>query len=373
MRKLGRDALEDLSAGAVFLATGGGGDPHVAKLIAEQALDRYGPVDLIDPRELGDDAYVVTIGSVGAPTVSLELLPSVDEARATLVAFEERVGREVDAVVSFEIGGGNSLIPIVAAAASGIPVIDGDGMGRALPEAQMMTYPITGVLPTPAVVTDYKGDITEFDTPDIMEYEKQIRHCAMVSGGMVTSAEHPMTGRQLKNSVIPGTVSFSIQLGKLLRQYRGNAHRIFEPLSALFSGSVYGSLFHLYTGKVVDSFTRTIGGYDIGQATINSFSGDGPPLLINIKNEYLITSLGDRILATVPDLITIVDYETSTPINAERLRFGQRVTVFGVGCPDFYRSEQALKYVAPEHFGFSIAYKPIEELSSPDPPQSTLT
>ena len=370
MVRLGSDALEDLSAGAVFLATGGGGDPYVAILIAEQALDRYGAVNLIDPEELADDAYVVAIGGVGAPTVSLELLPSIDDARRTLQAFEERVGRKVDAVVSFEIGGGNSLIPIVAAAAAGLPVVDGDGMGRALPEAQMMTYPITGVLPTPAVVTDYQGEITEFHTPDIMTFEREIRHCAMMSGGMITSAEHPMTGRQLKDSVIPGTVSFSIQLGKQLRQNRGNAHRIFEPLSALFRDSIYGNLFHLYTGKVIDSSTKVIGGFDIGQAHIGPFTGDAEPLTINIKNEYLVATQGDRLLASVPDLITVVDYETSTPINAERLRFGQRVTVFGVGCPAFYRTQQALQYVAPECFGFPFDYQPIESLTSSDPPEN---
>jgi DUF917 family protein len=369
MVKLGSDALEDLSAGAVFLATGGGGDPYVAKLIAEQALDRYGAVNLIHPEELADDAYVVAIGGVGAPTVSLELLPSIDDARRTLQAFEERVGRKVDAVVSFEIGGGNSLIPIVAAAAAGLPVVDGDGMGRALPEAQMMTYPITGVLPTPAVATDYQGEITEFHTPDIMTFEREIRQCAMVSGGMITSAEHPMTGRQLKDSVIPGTVSFSIQLGKQLRQNRGNAHRIFEPLSALFRDSIYGNLFHLYTGKVIDSSTKVIGGFDIGQAHIGPFTGDAEPLTINIKNEYLVATQGDRLLASVPDLITVVDYETSTPINAERLRFGQRVTVFGVGCPAFYRTQRALQYVAPECFGFQFDYQPIENLTSSDPPE----
>jgi DUF917 family protein len=241
-------------------------------------------------------------------------------------------------------------------------------MGRALPEAQMMTYPITGVQPTPAVACDYRGRITEFHTRDILEYEKEIRHCAMVSGGMITAAEHPMTGKQLKASIIPGTVSFSIELGKLLRRNRGNAHRTFDPLAALFAESVYGNLYHLYTGKVVDSSTRVIGGYDIGQATIAPFTGDGDSLTINIKNEYLVASQGQRVLASVPDLITIVDYETSNPINAERLRFGQRVTVFGVGCPGFYRTERALEFVAPQCFGFPFSYQPIETLSRPGPP-----
>ena len=362
MIKLGSESLADLSAGAVFLATGGGGDPYVAQLVAEQALDTYGPVDLMAPEELDDEAYVVAIGGVGAPTVSLELLPSIDEAIATLDAFEQRVGRRIDALVSFEIGGGNSLIPIVAAAARGIPVIDGDGMGRALPEAQMMTYPISGVLPTPAVATDYEGKVTEFDTTDILAFERDIRQCALSSGGMITSAEHPMSGRQLKAAIVPNTVSFSIALGQVLRAHRGNARQIFDPLAALFRDSIYGDLHHLFTGKVVDSSTRIIGGYDIGQAHIQAFDDESRVLNISIKNEYLTAELNGQLLASVPDLITIVDYETSTPINAERLRFGQRVTVFGIGCPSFYRSARALEFVAPGCFGFDFDYRPIEEL-----------
>jgi len=363
MAKLGSESLTDLSAGAVFLATGGGGDPHVAQLIAEQALEKYGPVELLDPDDLSDDAFVVALGGVGAPTVSLELLPSMHEAVNTLKIYEETVGRKVDAVVSFEIGGGNSLIPIVAAAGMNIPVIDGDGMGRALPEAQMMTYPISGVLPTPAVATDYQGIATEFHTQDVMEFERQIRQCALSSGGMITSAEHPMTGRQLKDSIVPRTLTFSIELGRVLREYRGNAHRIFEPLAELFSGSIYGDIFHLYTGKVVDSATKIIGGYDIGEAVIAPFDGDGSPLHIAIKNEYLVASLEGRTVASVPDLITILDYETSTPINAERLRYGQRVSVYGVGCPAFYRTPRALEFVAPGCFGFDLEYQPIEQLN----------
>ena len=364
MRKLGSESLTDLSIGAVFLATGGGGDPYVAELITKAALDKSGPVDLIDPDDLADDAFIVALGGVGAPTVSLELLPSINDAVDTLRAFEDRFGKKIDAVVSFEVGGANSLIPIIAAAGMGIPVVDGDGMGRALPEAQMMTYPIYGVLPTPAVTTDYRGGITEFHTKNILEFEPEIRQCALSSGGMITSAEHPMTGKQLKASIVPRTITFSVELGRILREGRGKAHRIFEPLQTLFANSIYGSVHHLYTGKVVDSSTKIIGGYDIGEATIASFDGSGPPLKISIKNEYLLAMINDVTVASVPDLITVLDYETSTPINAERLRFGQRVTVYGIGCPAFYRTEKALNFVAPRCFGFDFDYQPIESLIS---------
>ncbi len=361
--KLSASDLPDLSSGAVFLATGGGGDPYVARLVAEKALEAYGPADVLDPDDLDDEAYVVTIGGVGAPTASLELLPSLGDAGRTLDAFQEHVGRKVDAVVSFEIGGGNSLIPIVAAVERGIPVVNGDGMGRALPEAQMMTYPISGVRPTPAVAADYEGNIVTFSTESIFSYERQIRSLALAMGGMITACEHPMTGKQLKASIVPRTLSFSMRIGRILREYRGNAHAIYEPLRDAFADSIYGELHHLYSGKVIDSQRKISGGFDIGETTIESFDRDLPPLTIDIKNEYLVARMGKNIIASVPDLISVLDFETSTPINAERLRYGQRVSVFGVGCPDYYRTDDALAVVAPRCFGFDFDYVPIEDLN----------
>ena len=46
--------LDDLALGSVFLATGGGGDPHVPLLIAEQVLAKLGPVDVIAPEDLAE-------------------------------------------------------------------------------------------------------------------------------------------------------------------------------------------------------------------------------------------------------------------------------------------------------------------------------
>jgi len=362
LTSIGLEHLDDLALGSVFLATGGGGDPHVPKLITREAIKTYGNVSLLSPQDVADDAFIVPIGSVGAPTVSLELLPSLNEAAKTLEAFEAYVGKKIDAVASFEIGGGNSLIPICAAAAKGLPVIDGDGMGRALPEAQMMSYPIAGVRPTPALAFDYAGNQAIFKTASTEVYERHIRAFSMAAGGIVTTAEHAMTGKQLKEAVIPGTVSFSIALGRLLREQRGQADMLLAPLQQLFGASIYGECRLIYTGKVIDKTTRIIGGYDIGEATIEAFSGEGNNLHINIKNEYLLARQGERVRASVPDLITIVDYESGEPINAERLRYGHRVAVFATGCPAFYHTAAALKVVAPRCFGFDINYVPLEDL-----------
>ena len=133
---------------------------------------------------------------------------------------------------------------------------------------------------------------------------------------------------------------------------------------------VYGELCHIYTGKVVDRTSSVVGGFDIGEAVIESFDGSEPELRLNIKNEFLLARINEQIVASVPDLITVLDYETSTPINAERMRYGQRVTVVGVGCPTYYRSPAALKVVAPRCFGFDCEYVPLEDLKEHHRPMS---
>ena len=118
-------------------------------MLAEQVLTDQGPVRLIGPEALPDGARVVALGGVGAPTASLELLPSLEDPAIAVRAFERELDVTVDALVSFEVGGGNSLVPIQAAALLDLPLIDGDGMGRALPEAQMMTFALAGIPPRP--------------------------------------------------------------------------------------------------------------------------------------------------------------------------------------------------------------------------------
>ena len=60
--KLGADSLPDLSLGAVFLATGGGGDPYLYQLALRAAIAEKGPVPLIAPDDLDDDAARVMVG-----------------------------------------------------------------------------------------------------------------------------------------------------------------------------------------------------------------------------------------------------------------------------------------------------------------------
>ena len=71
----------------------------------------------------------------------------------------------------------------------------------------------------------------------------------------------------------------------------------------------------------------------MGELSIENFDDPSDVCSITIKNEYLVATAKGKPLAMVPDLIVIVDAETSTPINAERLHYGQRVAVLAIGAP----------------------------------------
>ncbi len=360
--KLQEQHIQDLASGASFLATGGGGDPYLSLLCAQQSIKQYETADLISIDSLADDAVIVAVGSVGAPTTSLELLPSVDEPLIAIRAFERHTGLSIDAVVSFEIGGGNSLIPIVAAAAAGVPVIDGDGMGRALPEVQMMTYSIAGISPTPSIAVDYAGNSVVFENISVLEYEEQIRDFSMARGGIVTTVEFAMTVRELRQCIVADTVSLAIAIGEVLRLARGNALHLIQKLAPVFEPTSYGQLTVLFSGMVTDVATSVIGGYDIGYALLRADNNAEKQVRVDIKNEYLTVWEGDKLLTSVPDLITLLDTETGQPINSERLSFGQRVTIVGIGCPPHFRTPAALAVVGPKCFGFDFDFTPIEKL-----------
>ncbi|MBM3611667.1 MAG: DUF917 family protein, partial [Alphaproteobacteria bacterium] len=44
--------LEDIAIGGAVLGTGGGGDPYIGKLMAQQAIRKHGPVRLISADDL---------------------------------------------------------------------------------------------------------------------------------------------------------------------------------------------------------------------------------------------------------------------------------------------------------------------------------
>ena len=217
MRKIGIPEIEDIATGAALLGAGGGGDPYVGKLVAIGAVQECGPVTLLDPEEVPDDALVVPIAMMGAPTVLAEKAIGGNEYKKLFDMVTKFFGREIYAFMPIEAGGVNSMLPIAAAARLNMPMVDVDGMGRAFPELQMVTFTIGGIKATPMALVDEKGNSCIFETITNKWTEELARSVTMSCGASVSVSLYPMSGKQMKEFGVHGIVTRSQQLGKAIR------------------------------------------------------------------------------------------------------------------------------------------------------------
>lgn len=356
MRRLDEKAIERIAIGAALLGTGGGGDPHLGKLMALQAVKKYGPVTLLDPEEVGDDALVVPSAMMGAPSVLVEKIPNGGEFRRCFEALSRYLGKKVHATMPIEAGGINSMIPLAVAAQMGLPLVDADGMGRAFPELQMVTFHLNGITAAPMVITDEKGNMEILETISNKWAEDLARVATVTMGGSVIINIYSMTGRQLKECAIKGIISFSEKIGAVIEKAQTGGS---NPLSELLE-TTRG--FKLFKGKIMDVKRETRGGFNFGKAVVSGIDEyKGRTFELDFQNENLVGILDGKVAASVPDLICSVDLETSIPITTESLKYGRRVVIIGIPCDNKWRTPKGIETVGPRYFKYDIDYIPVEK------------
>ncbi|MFK9091920.1 DUF917 domain-containing protein [Bacillus salipaludis] len=357
MRKIGKQEIEDMAVGAALLGTGGGGDPHIGKLMALQAIEEYGEVTLLDVDEVPEDALVVPSSMMGAPTVMLEKPPSGEEAIEAFQILEKYLGKKIYATFPIEAGGVNSMLPFALAARLGLPVIDADGMGRAFPELQMVTFYLDGISATPGVFADEKGNTALLSTIDNVWTERIARAATVQMGGSTMVAMYSMTAKNLKESGIPNILKLEEEIGKTIRLAKENNVNPIQEVLKITGG------FELFHGKVSDINRKTETGFARGVATfegLNAYKGE--TLKLRFQNEHLLAQTETRVLCVTPDLIAVLDAETGLPITTEGIRYGARSVVIGIPCNPKWRTEKGIATVGPRYFGYDVDYVPVEEL-----------
>ncbi len=353
------DDLDDLAVGAAILGTGGGGDPYIGKLMARAAIEAHGPVRLLSLDELPDAYRVLACGAMGAPTILIEKLPSGEEMGRAIDLYESYTKQTLDALIPFEAGGMNSMIPIMAAAQKGLPVIDADGMGRAFPQLEMETFNVYGVPAAPVAIADERGNTGIIEVTSAAKSEWIARGLTIRMGGQSFIANYGMDGATCRRVSVPGTMSLALGIGRTMRAAKREHRDALTSLIAYFAGTHYEEARLVGTGKVSDIARTVKNGWSVGIVTIELFERGAAPIRIQIQNENLVVEQGDAVLAIVPDLICILDIDTGEAITTERLRYGQRVNVLAVRVPEIMRTPEALEVFGPKAFGLSHPYRPL--------------
>src|SRR5690606_10142230 len=181
--------------------------------VVERSLEEHGPVELLRVEDLTEDDAVIMMSGIGAPTVGIEMLSSTAQVETLLREAEQVSGRRITAIMPAEIGGSNGVSPIGWAARLGVKVLDADGMGRAFPEATMISPNVAGVPCDFAIQADVIGNVTITKTVDLKWLERHARAGVVASGGISLGAHYLLTSQTAPGAVIPGTVSGAVRVG----------------------------------------------------------------------------------------------------------------------------------------------------------------
>ena len=343
--------IQDMARGAVFLGSGGGGDPYVGELYLRQQLAEGRNARIVKATELADDAFVISIAGVGAPTVLVEHLVSTNTLLRLLEASEKFYGRKVDALISAEIGGANSMFPLALWSAR-----RHSGHRRRRHGARV-----------PAPRDDDVQRLRLRGVPEPADGRLRQRRARARDDRPDRRRRRALDLRVARLDDLRQLLSDVRQAGEGTRRARHDlAHARDRPphprarASRRPTRSATCSTFwtsrpqhrharELFNGRIVDVRHETRDGWHWGQALINSGRGDEPEFSIEIQNEYLIARHHGRTVTVVPDLIAVLDAESAEPLTAEMLSYGQRVTVIGYSAAPIMRRAESLEGVRPAH------------------------
>jgi DUF917 family protein len=358
-KEITRDDIEALAVGAWILGTGGGGSPYLGFLNMRRLYAEGHRVELMSPFDLDDEDRVAVVSNMGAPLVGQERLADSRNIARAVAMQQEYSGVKFRAVMSLEIGGGNGIQPLMAAAHLGLPVIDADLMGRAYPEAQMTSAAVGDLRPYPCALYDPRGlESIVTNVPSWKWMERVSRKICVEMGSIASTCKAPRSGREVKEWGIHFTVSKAIGIGRRVREAQ---RRHEDPIAAILDEASGKQLFR---GKVVDVARRATEGFLRGRCVIEGLDDDrGAKLDIAFQNEWVVAwrdTNGDREpIAMSPDLICVLDTVSGNAFGTETIRYGMRVTVVALPAPDVFLTPKGLEHVGPRAFGYDLDFKSV--------------
>jgi uncharacterized protein len=365
-RTITSDDIEALAVGAWILGTGGGGSPYLGLLNMRRLYAEGHRVSLMSPLDLADDDRVAVVSNMGAPLVGQERLADSRNIARAVEMQQEYSGVKFRAVMSLEIGGGNGIQPLMAAAHLGLPVVDADLMGRAYPEAQMTSVAVGDLRPYPCALYDPRGlESIVTNVPSWKWMERVSRKICVEMGSIASTCKAPRTGREVKDWGIHFTVSKAIGIGRRVREAQ---RRHEDPVAAILDEAQGKQLFR---GKVLDVARRATEGFLRGRCIVEGLDEDrGANLEIAFQNEWVVAwrVVGEtrEPIAMSPDLICVLDTVSGNAFGTETIRYGMRVTVIALPAPPVFLTPKGLHHVGPRAFGYDLDFRSVFDQPPPD-------
>ncbi|CAG9000276.1 MAG: hypothetical protein CENE_02270 [Candidatus Celerinatantimonas neptuna] len=325
------DDLVHLLLGAHFYACGGGGALANGQSLLDAIVKHSGCQEKVHITVTGVDALddhclLPVLAAIGAPALYLEK----GYGQSPLSAFDalqKLKNVQFSCLSPIETGPIAIGMSLLVAAYFGIPVLNGDGGGRAFPCLQLSTfsnpeleYPIAV---SPAVITS-ENELHDGGASVSIECSSGSDMDAMIRGIISHSesfdhraslAAFVMTGRQAKqdNAVVSGTLTRSLQLGRSLAECTGAGKSCFQAIEQQSGAQC------VMRGQLTNITLTTRDGFDwvTLEYCDHRFPGTKYTVIAQNENMLLWSDSLSFPLAMAPDLICCLCSDATLMSNDE--------------------------------------------------------
>ncbi|KAI9832005.1 MAG: hypothetical protein M1819_004549 [Sarea resinae] len=373
-----------LADGCYVLGCAGGGSPFAEFIqLRDQIREGY-VMRVVDSSALADDAIIYWGGHMGSPAVSVERVGASESIDAAHELMDYLRHDSFDAVMGLEIGGGNGLQPLLWGSSKNFdrPVVDADWMGRAYPTYWQTTLCVheTGQLVPCAIASGDGKNLIMSKAPDDEIVDRALRAACSEMGSRVGMAARPTTTDRVRKYAVMNTMSLAWRIGRCIARSRTQntishvAEQIIEEIGGPSTAKI------LFRGKITAVERRLLKGHSYGEITIVPIAAEeeegkadlmssmvaGGALKIPFKNEniyakHVADDGTETYIASVPDLISVLDVQSGKALGVPEFRYGLKVIVLGITCsPRWSDTARGLEIGGPAAFGYDeIVYKPL--------------
>jgi DUF917 family protein len=362
MKTIDHSWIMPLTYGGTFLGSGGGGESLLLQLHLEALLKSGETVSLLDTSEIEENAHYLSLCMMGSTELSDENPMTSAESTNIVKRLSALTGHAYSGIFALEAVALNILYGVIGAVMLGLPLIDGDAMGRAFPELQMTTFHINNIACNPCVFQDNRGNCYELFQDDTFLLELGIRKVLFENGGIGFLAGYENLGRIIKKCLIPGSISFAADIGREILSAK-NYQSMLAGIINVSKNSVYGKCIELFKGTVSDiQHVQKLNWNNISLTGIGSYKDHNFSVLVH--NENLIAFKDNAIAAMVPDIITFIDLQKLKPILNNEVASGMEIAVIGLPAPLALKTPYALEVVGPQCFGYKTRYRSLEQMNA---------
>lgn len=215
--------------------------------------------------------------------------------------------------------------------------------------------------------------------------DRALRASCSEMGSRVGMAAKPTNTQYVRDYGVINTCSLAWRIGRCISraQQTNTVSTVAESIVEEVGGE--GAARVLFRGKIVAVERRLHKGHSLGEVRIMAVPEDldetipgrmtavapGGSLMIPFKNENILaehtTDSGEKhMLATVPDLISVLDAGTGFALGVPEYKYGLQVVVIGITCsPRWTSTKLGLEIGGPSAFGFDVPYRALGTFVEP--------